>query len=211
MNSFYESREFHPGYVNVFENEELHVFLSPETLYDSVAFNPLQKKSIAADSYSNIHSVLSGLIPAHNAFTVKIKPTKYIADSLAEKVLMKRSWNGKTEVSQAKKEGDWYVSSFRSFGDFELIVDNEAPVIGGFSNGANLSQSRTIIFTPKDNHGIKSFRAEVNGKWLRFTNDKGRNYIYTFDEMIPKGKNTMKINVVDLAGNVAERAIDFTR
>lgn len=209
--TFYQTREFHPGYVNVFENEEFHVYLSPETLYDSVAFNPVQKKSTAADSYSNIHSVLSGLIPAHNAFKVKIKPTREIPDSLQGKVLMKRNWNGKTEVSSTKKEGDWYVSSFRTFGDFELIVDNEPPVIGGFANGANLSQSRSIVFTPRDNNGIRSFRAEVNGQWLRFTNDKGRNFIYTFDEMVPKGKNTMKVTVTDLAGNVAERVIDFTR
>ena len=209
--SFYEMREFHPGYVNVFENEEFHVYLSPETLYDSVAFNPVQKKSTAADSYSDIHSVLSGLIPAHNAFKVKIKPNRDIPDSLQGKVLMKRHWNGRTEVSPAKKEGDWYVSSFRAFGDFELIVDNEPPVIGGFSNGANLSQSRSIVFTPRDNNGIRSFRAEVNGQWLRFTNDKGRSFIYTFDEMVPKGKHTMKVRVEDLAGNIAERVIEFTR
>lgn len=208
---FYQSREFHPGYVNVFENEELHVYLPPTTLYDSVAFDPFQKKSTSADSYSNIHSVLSGLIPAHNAFTIKIKPVKYIPDSLMGKVLMKRSWNGRTEVSAAKKEGDWYVSSFRTFGDFELIVDDEPPVIGGFANGANLSQSRSIVFTPRDNNGIRSFRAEVDGKWLRFTNDKGRNFIYIFDEMVPRGKHTMKVRVEDLAGNVAERVIEFTR
>ena len=209
--SFYQTREFHPGYVNVFENEELHVYLSPETLYDSVSFDPVQKKSTSPDSYSNIHSVLSGLIPAHNAFTVKIKPIKNIPDSLTGKVLMKRNWNGRTEVSAAKKEGDWYVSSFRAFGDFELIVDNEPPVIGGFANGANLSQSRSIVFTPKDNNGIRSFRAEVDGKWLRFTNDKGRSFIYIFDEMVPRGKHTMKVRVEDLAGNVAERVIEFTR
>lgn len=208
---FYQSREFHPGYVNVFENEELHVYLPPTTLYDSVAFDPFQKKSTSVDSYSNIHSVLSGFIPAHNAFTIKIKPAKDIPDSLMGKVLMKRSWNGRTEVSAAKKEGDWYVSSFRTFGDFELIVDDEPPVIGGFANGANLSQSRSIVFTPRDNNGIRSFRAEVDGKWLRFTNDKGRNFIYIFDEMVPGGKHTMKVRVEDLAGNVAERVMEFTR
>lgn len=209
--SFYETREFHPGFVNVFENEELHVYLSPAALYDSVAFNYAQKPSSSPDAYSNVYSVFSGLIPVHDAFTIKIKPTKEIPDSLTGKMLIKRTWKGKTDVTPAKKEGDWYVSSFRTFGDFELILDNEPPVIGGFANGANLSQSRNIVFTPKDNNGIRSFRAEVNGKWLRFTNDKGRNFIYTFDEMIPKGKNSMKVTVEDLAGNVAERVIEFTR
>ncbi|MEO6681710.1 MAG: peptidoglycan DD-metalloendopeptidase family protein [Ginsengibacter sp.] len=209
---FYNAREFHPGYVNVFENEELHVYLTPEALYDSIAFIPTQKASTDPNSYSNIHTVFSGLIPVQDAFTIKIKPTKFISDSLKDKVLIKRTWNGKTEVSQATKEGEWYTSSFRTFGDFELIVDNEAPVIGGFANGANLSQSRSIIFTPRDNNNsIRKFRAEVNGQWLRFTNDKGRNFIYTFDEMIPKGKHTMRVIVEDLAGNVAERVIEFTR
>ncbi len=209
--SFYETREFHPGFVNVFENEQLHLFLSPAALYDSVSFNYVQRLSTSADAYSNVYSVFSGLIPVHDAFTIKIKPTKNIPDSLTGRMLIKRTWKGKTDVAPAKKEGDWYSSSFRTFGDFELIADNNPPIIGGVANGANLSQSKSIVFTPKDDNGIRSFRAEVDGKWLRFTNDKGRNFIYLFDGMVPRGKHTMKITVEDLAGNVAERVIDFTR
>ena len=42
---------------------------------------------------------------------------------------MKRSWNGKTEVAKAMKHLDWYSAKFNAFGNFELVADNEPPVI----------------------------------------------------------------------------------
>lgn len=210
--AYFQRKEFHPGFVNIFESEELQLFLSPEALYDSVTFSHSQKTSAAPHIFSTVQTALSGLVPVHDDFTIKIKTNKSIADSLADKVLMKRTWKGKSEVAKAKKEGEWYSAKFMSFGDFELILDDEAPTIGGFANNANLAQSGSIVFTPKDNSDeIVNFRAELDGKWLRFTNDKGRSFIYHFDEMCSRGKHDLKITVEDLAGNVAEKVLHFTR
>ncbi|MDQ3279737.1 MAG: M23 family peptidase, partial [Bacteroidota bacterium] len=52
---------------------------------------------------------------------------------------------------------------------------------------------------------IKRFRAEVNGQWLRFTNDKGKTWIYSFDDKFPKGESELKVMVEDEAGNVTEK------
>ncbi|HEV2833450.1 MAG TPA: M23 family peptidase, partial [Hanamia sp.] len=129
-----------------------------------------------------------------------------------DKMLIKRTWNGKSEVVKAKNEGEWYSAKFRAFGNFELMADDEPPVIGGFANNANLSQSRSIVFTPRDNNDeIKNFRAELDGNWLRFTNDKGRSFIYHFDEKCPPGKHELKITIEDEAGNVVEKILNFTR
>ena len=213
LKDIYKKLEFHPGFVNVFEDDDLQVFLTPEALYDSVTFTHSKKAMVGINSYSGIHSVLSGLVPVQNFFTIKIKPDKAVPANLEDKILMKRTWGGKTEVAKAKKEGEWYTSKFRTFGNFELIADDVPPVItGGFVNNANLSAARSIVFTPKDNSDeIVSFRAELDGKWLRFTNDKARNFIYYFDEKCPRGKHTLKITVEDLAGNVSEKVLNFTR
>ncbi|HEY5463552.1 MAG TPA: M23 family metallopeptidase [Hanamia sp.] len=213
QNISHDQKEFIPGFVNVFENENLQIYLHAATLYDSVAFTQSEKVSESPYAYSLVHSVLSGLIPAQDYFTVRIKTDKPIPDNLADKIVMKRTWKDNSDVVKATKDGNWYSAKFNAFGDFELIADDEPPVINvSFHDNANLSHARTIVITPKDNNDdIKNFRAELDGKWLRFTNDKGRLFIYTFDEKCPAGKHELKISVEDEAGNKTERILHFTR
>ena len=128
-------------------------------------------------------------------------------------MLIKRTWGDKTEVVKATGDGEWFTAYFKTFGDFELIADDDPPLIaGGFHDNANLSKASRIVFVPKDNNEeIKNFRAELDGKWLMFTNDKGKLFIYKFDEMCPRGKHELKISVEDEAGNTTEKILHFTR
>ena len=211
--SYQRQQEFHPGFVNIFESEDLQVILSPEDLYDSVSFVQSKKSSILQNSYSDIFSVASGLIPVHNYFTLRIKANKEVPPHLQNKMLMKREWANKTEVVKAVRNGDWYTAKFRDFGNFELIADNVPPVIGGgFADNANLSKSTRIVFIPTDdNDEMNNFTAELDGNWLRFTNDKGRSFIYQFDEMCSRGSHELKISVQDEAGNMSQKILHFTR
>ncbi len=208
-----ESLEFQPNQVNVFENQNLQVYLPPATLYDSVQFSYSEKSTDAEDVYSPIHSVLSGLIPSEDYFTVRIKPNKRVPVNLEHKMLIKQSWKGRSEVVKAISNGIWYQAKFNNFGDFELLADDVPPLIHvDFHDGANISRYHTIVATPTDNnHEIKNFRAELDGKWLMFTNDKGRKYIYYFDEHCPRGKHELKISVEDEAGNKTVKTYHFTR
>ena len=209
----YQKKEFQPEFVNVFEKENLQVYLPVGTLYDSVVFFHTEKKSDATQSFSGIHSILSGLIPAQNYFTVRIKADKNIPENLRDKILMKRSWSGKSDVVKATRSGDWYSAKFNAFGNFELIADDQSPVINAnFHNNAILSHSKEIVITPRDNNDqIKNFRAELDGKWLRFSNDKGRSFIYIFDEKCTSGKHELKISAEDEAGNKTKQILNFTR
>lgn len=208
--SLIDEKEFQPSAVNVYEDNDIQLYLDDRALYDSVKFTMHSGKSVSTNAISPAFSVLSGLIPSETFFTIRLKATQIPAN--ADKVLMKRTWKGASEVAKVKKEGDWFTARFRAFGDFELITDEEPPVIsGGFVNNSNLAGARSIIFTPKDNNEIKSFQAYLDGKWLMFTNDKGRNYIYTFDEKCPKGRHELKITVEDIAGNTSEKTLTFTR
>src|SRR5206468_1982983 len=149
----------------------------------------------------------------HNNFTLKIKADKPVPGELKNRMLIKRVWNKKNEVAKATGEGGFFTAKFRSFGNFELIADNTPPLIyGGFRDNANLSRASRIIFIPKDNNdAITGFRAELDGKWLRFTNDKGHFFIYSFDEMCGRGNHELKISVSDEAGNTTEKTYHFTR
>jgi len=67
------------------------------------------------------------------------------------------------------------------------------------------------MFTPTDNFSVKSFYAELDGKWLMFSNDKGRNYIYNFDDQCPYGIHKLKVRVEDIVGNITEKIWWFKR
>jgi len=93
-------------------------------------------------------------------------------------------------------------------------VDTIPPEIipSGFTNGADLSKATRIVFSVRDNFGTyRNVRAEINGKWIRFTNDKFRYFIYKFDENCPRGENVLVISAEDLAGNKVVREFKFKR
>ena len=69
-----------------------------------------------------------------------------------------------------------------------------------------------IIFIPTDNNKeIRNFRAELDGKWLMFTNDKGKSFIYNFDEKCGRGRHELTISIQDEAGNTTEKIFHFIR
>ena len=81
----------------------------------------------------------------------------------------------------------------------------------GKKDTLDLSSASRILFQPTDNFGIKTFRAELDGHWLLFTNDKGRSYIYKFDEKCPYGVHELKLIVTDIAGNITTKNWWFRR
>lgn len=105
------------------------------------------------------------------------------------------------------------TAKFSDFGYFQAFADEKAPTINELGKGdtINLSSSNRIVFTPSDNFGIRSFRAELDGKWLRFTNDKGRNWIYIFDERCPYGIHELKVVLEDIVGNTTTKTWWFKK
>jgi hypothetical protein len=144
-------------------------------------------------------------VPVHNYFPVSIRGNFQTADT--SKVVMKRFFGSKTDYTKAYNNAGWYTASFREFGNFQLMADNIPPVI------SNISKSKwRIIFSIVDNtEELKNFNALLDGKWLRFSNDKGRTFIYTFDDHCPPGQHELRISVEDQVGNKSERIFNFTR
>ena len=205
--------EFRPGFVNIFENEKVRLIVQPESLYDSFAFKYSGSPVKDPLAYSDMHSLESGLVPVHDNFILKLRANKPVPASLQDRMIIKLTWKNKHEVVKATPGGDWYTAQFREFGNFVLVADDVPPVINcSFHDNANLLRVSQIVIVPKDNNeSIKNFKAELDGKWLRFTNDKGRAFIYKFDEMCGKGKHELKVSVQDEAGNTTEKIYHFTR
>jgi hypothetical protein len=149
----------------------------------------------------------------HDSFTVRIKKTVEIHDTLKNKAVIQLLLKGDKETAKSNWEGDWLQAKFRDFGTVRIIVDTVKPQLLpiGWSNGSNLRSASAIQFMAKDDVGeLKNFRAELDGEWLMFSR-KRDTFIYKFDEHCSPGSHELKVWVEDVAGNVTEKAFKFTR
>jgi hypothetical protein len=196
----YQQTNFHPGFINVFENNKISFYLPENALYDSIRF----RYSEVATAYGY------PIVPVQAYFPVKIKAHS----PLPGKMVMYRFAGSKKDFAKAEQENGWYKASFREFGSFQLLIDTIPPVVApvGFKDGMNCSKQNRIAFVVTDNtEEIKKFTAELDGSWLRFTNDKGRTFAYVFDEKCAAGEHELKITAEDQVGNITEKVYHFTR
>jgi hypothetical protein len=131
-----------------------------------------------------------------------------IPANLKNKVVVQRSFGAVKKVKKANLEGEWVSAEFDDFGYFQAFVDTIPPqvTLAGKGDTINVSALSRLIFTPTDNFGtIKRFRAELNDSWIRFTNDKGRSWVYRFDQRCPYGVHKLTVTVEDLVGNATTK------
>ena len=200
-------KRFYPMMVDIFESEECEFIIGERTLYDSVSLVHRKQPAMGAGVVSSVHTIGTPSIPLQDAMMVRIRLTESLTDFHKSKVIMQRISGTRKEVQKVSWEEDWALAGFREFGSFQLVLDTTAPEIipVGFKDGANLSAASRVVFTVTDNFGKwKVLRTELDGKWIRFTNDKGKNFIYVFDENCPPGEHELRIVAVDEAGNERE-------
>lgn len=201
---------FLPNNVNIFEKERFEIFTTERTIYDTVAVSFTETDNKANGAVSASFGFLSHAIPSHDSVTVRIKPMA-IPEEWKDKIVIRNTAGTRTYLQKAEwQKNGWTSARFRQFGSYQAFVDTEPPRIN--NPPTNLTRASRIVFTPTDNFKeIRSFRAEVDGQWLRFTNDKGKTWIYYFDEKFPKGQHELKVRVEDQAGNITEKTWTVTR
>lgn len=193
--------KFLPNSVNVFEKDNFELFTTEKTVYDTISVNYHEVNNNVTGSVSPLFTFLNATLPSHDSVTVRIKPTQTIPEEWKERVVIKNVSGSRTFVEKAEWQKGWYAAKFRQFGTYQAFIDKELPTVN--TPLSNLSKAKRMVFIPKDNFNtIKSFTAEMDGQWLRFSNDKGRTWIYDFDEHFPKGEHELKVTIEDEAGNV---------
>lgn len=204
---------FSPGMVNVLSKPGFEFYLSENSLYDTIS--PVYFVTAAASpyAYSDQHRVGDPSVPLHDDVLVRIKLKKPLPAEWQDKLLIQRTDTKGSNFRKAIWQEQWVSARFGSFGTYQVIADELPPSVNDLGKGdtINLSAAKQIVFTPTDNFGIKSFRAELNGRWLRFTNDKSRNWIYKFDDRCPYGVHHLKVTVEDWAGNSIQKEWWFKR
>jgi len=205
---------FYPFMLDGYETDDCAFYLGERSLYDSAHIQYLSATTTSPNTVSRIHTIGTPNIPIQDSLLVRIKLNTTLSQAKKEKVLMQRSVGTRVEFRKVEWQDDWASARFRDFGSFQLVIDEQPPAIMsiGFSNNADLSKASKIEIKIKDNlDGENIFRAELDGHWLRFTNDKERSFTYKFDEKCPPGKHQLKIIAEDEAGNKSTQIFDFTR
>jgi len=205
---------FLPGFAtNVLEKPGFQIYMPEDRLYDTIPVFYYTVNKQGHGSLSGLHGFNDPSIPVHSPFTVRIKPTEELPAKWYDKVVLQREYGGRRNVRKASIRNGWLEADFDDFGNFQAFLDLERPTISGLGNSdtLNLSASSRIILTPADNFAVKSFRAELDGQWLRFTNDKGRSHIYKFDERCPDGVHELKVTVEDIVGNTTTKTWWFKK
>jgi murein DD-endopeptidase MepM/ murein hydrolase activator NlpD len=203
-----------PNQVNIIDEKEFEVYMPERTLYDSIPFTYSQQNIFSPGAVTAQHHFGDPVYPLHSAFSVRLKAIKPVSDELKNKLMVLKEWKGARSVRKAYWQNGWITASFDNLGIFQGFVDTTAPSINTPAKGKDtldLSPLSQIVFMPADNFAVRSFRAELDGKWLMFSNDKGRNYVYIFDEQCPYGVHELKVRVEDAVGNVTDKIWWFKR
>lgn len=191
-----------PGTVNIIEDDAVRIVFNEDAFYDSFHFNYKTFYSVGSDFVSSVIQTLPENIPVQSDFTISIKPnrSKVLVDP--DKILMKRTYRGKTDFKKAKKEKEFFSAHFRDLGNFQLIEDTEPPIIiSNILSGKLIAMNAKIVVDVSDNNKIiKDFRASIDGKWVMFQ-PSGNRFIYYPDEHFPYGEHKLSIVVYDEVGN----------
>jgi hypothetical protein len=210
-----------PGQVNIIEENEFEAFFPETTIYDSVPVMYSRQEYFPVGSVTARHLFGDPVYPIHNSIYIRLLPSKKITPEFRDKIIMTREWQGKRSIRKAEWQQQWLSAKFDVFGNYQAFIDSVPPQVNTpvtvrlpgkkKSDTLDLSPADKIIFTPTDNFAVKSFRAELDGRWLMFDNDKAVNHVYKFDEQCPFGLHELKVRVEDLAGNITEKSWWFKR
>jgi len=204
---------FRPGNVNIFEQSDFELYLDENCLYDSLQPDFDRVVQPGLNTISSVFRFADASVPVHGELNIRIKPNVDVPGELMKKIVIKRMDEKGISNRKAEWQKGWVAAKFSDFGSFQAFIDTSAPFVNGLGSGdtIDLSPSKRIAFYPKDNSGIKSFRAELDGQWLMFTNDKAAGWIYNFDEHCPFGVHLLTVRIEDIVGNLTEKEMWFKR
>lgn len=197
-----------PSKDYLYDFEDKSVYFPPHSFYDPLDIsikNTGEQLIVGQDHY-----------PLRKPFEVRFKIPK--KDSLYTKQSFITILNSKEQplfFSNQQEQGYW-VGKSNKLGVFTVGRDSIAPTIKtlNFKPGQWLSNYNFLRIQLKDDFsGIKSYRGEINGKWILLEYEPKKNLlVYNFDDLKFKdGLHKLTIEAVDQAGNKSQLKLDFYR
>lgn len=202
-----------PNEGKTMTTENGQIVFSKNAVYDAVNFNMYEKPNAEENGVSNTIVLHHPYVPIHDKYTLKIKPNRKLTQQEKDKVVMLLDYGSDKDAVKGSWTGDWVQGQFNRLGTVQLIVDHSFPsVMTEWKDGALINTGTLRLKGNTKVGDIVSFRAELDGKWLRFARVKDY-FVYTFDEKCPKGsgEHTLKVTTVNTAGNTNTQTLTFQR
>ena len=198
---------------NVFNDQNLILHIPRCALYKDLAFE-YQVKDTMRGAITPTYQLHNNYTPLHDYIDVSIKAGR-LTEKLREKVVMVHiDQNGKYYSRGGEWRNNYFTAHAKNFGGYTLMLDTSAPSIKPYNiyPHKNMSNHSSIIISIADNlSGIKSYRGEIDGKWVLMEYEsKKAHLIHDFDQL-PKGEHLFKLQLMDEVGNQSAIEIPFIR
>ncbi len=203
-----------PGKAFSFKRNNFEVSLSANCVYDTVN---IRYKEVNKGFTSNVFSFNDFRTPAHDSFTVKIKPNyaEVVSDNIQqrrEKTVMVIESGKKREAQKGIWQGDWLIAKWWNFGNFYLYTDYTPPTIRAvniFDSSIFVKDNKIVINAYDETGDLKNFEGFIDNQWVMFKQKKDY-YTFVFDQYATPGWHTLKIIASDEASNQTIRNYVFS-
>jgi hypothetical protein len=152
---------------------------------------------------SALHTVGDYRIPVHDSFTIRLKPTMALPDSVKNKTLMVIRSGRKYDAQRCDWNSDWAEAKWWNLGQFFLKYDDVKPTLRPVNvyDSAIFVKDQKLVFDAYDETGdLQSFNGYIDGQWM-LLRQKDNRYTYDFDDRCLPGWHTLEVKAKDLAGN----------
>jgi murein DD-endopeptidase MepM/ murein hydrolase activator NlpD len=199
--------------VNIFDKQNIRMEIPKDALYKNLEFE-FQIKDTMRGAITPTYQLHNDYTPLHDYITISIKPGR-ISETLRSKaIVVNIDRNGRFYSRGGEWRNNYLTAKSKTFGGYTIMIDTIPPTIKPYNIYANknMSNNSSIIVSIADNlSGVKSYRGEIDGKWILMEYEsKKAHLIHKFDNL-PPGNHIFKLSVTDDVGNSTTSEIPFIR
>lgn len=194
---------------NLYKKDDFGIFVPSGALYENIDFT--RRKLESNRYYSDTHIIGPDDISLHRPAEISIRLTR---DPLADKrqyYLVRIKGSRVYPVTGEYADG-WYKAKIRNFGSYAVAVDSVAPTIQPVTPERWGSRGTVVLKVADNACGLKSYRGEIDGKFVLFELDgkTGRISYRLESNRVKKGsKHTLRVVATDMCGNEREYTGSF--
>ena len=186
---------------NLYKKDDFSLFVPAGALYENIDFT---RRKLESHKYCSDTQVIGpDDISLHRPADLSIRLTR---DELTDKnqyYLVRLKGNRVYPVSGEYADG-WYKAKIRNFGSYAVMVDSVKPSIQPVAPERWSSRGTVVLKVTDSGSGLKSYRGEIDGKFVLFELDgKTARITYRLESnRVKKGsKHTLKVRATDMCGN----------
>jgi hypothetical protein len=198
---------------NILDKHNIMVSFPKGVLYNDLHLQ-YQEKPALKNSLTPVYQIHNGYTPIHDFIEVSIKVGRITEEQRKKVVVVNIDQNGAISSKGGEWRNNYLTAKSKILGGFTIMLDTVAPIINPvniFAN-KNMTGNSSIICTMSDNlSGIKTYRGEIDGKWVLMDYDgKTAKLTHVFDNLTT-GNHTFKLEVIDFVDNKTVLEIPFIR